>query len=55
MVRKSSGSIPSELYEGMLTADRGWTRHIFDLPDPAAGRREKRWMQEVLWLNDQLP
>jgi DNA adenine methylase len=33
------------------TALAGWTRHAFDLPNNAAGGKEKRRMVEVLWCN----
>jgi DNA adenine methylase len=38
----------SELYDERL---RGWTRHEFDLPNQAAGGRQKRRMTEVVWCN----
>jgi DNA adenine methylase len=33
------------------TALASWTRHTFDLPNNAAGGKEKRRMSEVLWCN----
>jgi DNA adenine methylase len=39
---------PSNLYD---TALAGWNRHTFDLPNNAAGGKEKRRMTEVLWCN----
>jgi DNA adenine methylase len=39
---------PSQLYDATLT---GWTRHTFDLPNNAAGARQKGRETEVLWCN----
>jgi DNA adenine methylase len=39
---------PSALYD---TALAGWNRHAFELPNHAAGGKEKRRMTEVLWCN----
>lgn len=39
---------PSELYDGELS---GWTRHTFDLPNNAAGGKEKARETEVVWCN----
>ncbi len=38
----------SDLYDKMLT---GWGRHIFSIPNHAAGGKKKRRMEEVLWLS----
>src|SRR5262249_29647048 len=38
----------NDLYDSQLA---GWTRHEFDLPNNAAGGREKRRMTECLWCN----
>jgi DNA adenine methylase len=38
----------NELYDRVLA---GWARHEFDLPNNAAGGKEKRRMTEVLWCN----
>jgi DNA adenine methylase len=38
----------NELYD---TALAGWNRHTFDLPNNAAGGKEKRRMTEVLWCH----
>lgn len=38
----------SELYDDWL---KGWTRHMFSLPNNAAGGKEKRTMTECLWCN----
>jgi DNA adenine methylase len=38
----------SELYD---TALERWTKHLFDLPNNAAGGRAKRRMTECLWVN----
>jgi DNA adenine methylase len=39
---------PSALYDTVLS---DWTRHVFELPNNAAGGRNKRRMTEVLWCN----
>ena len=39
---------PSGLYDRELA---GWNRHTFDLPNNAAGGREKGRETEVLWCN----
>jgi DNA adenine methylase len=39
---------PSELYDTRL---QGWSRHVFELPNQAAGGKQKRRMTEVLWCN----
>jgi DNA adenine methylase len=39
---------PSALYDRELV---GWTRHTFDLPNHAAGGRQKGRETEVLWCN----
>jgi DNA adenine methylase len=39
---------PSSLYDKALSA---WTRHTFDLPNNAAGGKEKARETEVLWCN----
>jgi len=39
---------PSELYD---TALASWNRHTFDLPNNAAGGKNKRRMTEVVWCN----
>jgi DNA adenine methylase len=39
---------PSALYDGALA---GWARHPFDLPNNAAGGRQKARETEVLWCN----
>ena len=39
---------PSALYDEMLS---GWNRHTFDLPNNAAGGKEKARETEVLWCN----
>ena len=39
---------PSRLYDAALA---GWTRHTFDLPNNAAGGREKGRETEVVWCN----
>jgi DNA adenine methylase len=39
---------PSELYDGEL---QDWRRHEFELPNQAAGGKEKRRMTEVVWCN----
>jgi DNA adenine methylase len=39
---------PSALYDGALG---GWTRHTFDLPNNAAGGRQKARETEVVWCN----
>ena len=38
----------SELYNDML---KGWTRHLFDVPNNAASGETKRRMTEVVWTN----
>lgn len=38
----------SDVYDFAL---RNWNRHTFDLPNNAAGGKEKRRMTEVLWTN----
>lgn len=40
----------SDLYDG-YAAKHGWKVHEFDLPNNAAGGKEKRRMVECLWLN----
>ncbi len=39
---------PSSLYD---TALKDWNRHMFDLPNNAAGGESKRRMTEVVWCN----
>jgi DNA adenine methylase len=39
---------PSNLYDDAL---KGWTRHVLEKPNQAAGGKTKRRMQEVLWMN----
>ena len=39
-----------DLYDGMLSGD-DWKCHEFDLPNNAAGGKEKRRMTECLWVN----
>lgn len=39
---------PSELYDSSLT---GWVRHVISIANHAAGGKEKRRMEEVLWMN----
>jgi DNA adenine methylase len=39
---------PSELYDASL---EGWSRHIFDLPNNAAGGKQKARESEILWCN----
>jgi DNA adenine methylase len=39
---------PSKMYD---TALHDWTRYTFDLPNQAAGGKEKRRMTEVVWTN----
>ena len=39
---------PSALYDGALA---GWARHPFDLPNNAAGGRQKAREMEVVWCN----
>jgi DNA adenine methylase len=38
----------SEMYNDIL---KGWRKEVFDLPNNAAGGKEKRRMQECLWMN----
>jgi DNA adenine methylase len=38
----------NDLYDSKLAT---WTRHVYDLPNHAAGGIEKRRVQEVLWCN----
>jgi DNA adenine methylase len=52
-IRQCKGKVmlsgyPSELYDTRL---RGWTRHEFELPNQAAGGKQKRRMTEVVWCN----
>lgn len=39
---------PSEMYETTLS---GWNRHVFEVPNDAAGGRAKGRQTEVLWAN----
>jgi DNA adenine methylase len=53
LIKRCKGKVmisgyPSKLYDDAL---RGWTRHTFDLPNNAAGGKDKRRMTEVLWCN----
>lgn len=41
---------PSDLYT-RFAKGRGWTRHDFELPNNAAGGKEKRRMTECVWAN----
>jgi DNA adenine methylase len=38
----------SDLYDRVLV---GWNRHVFELPNQAAGGKEKRRMEEIVWCN----
>jgi DNA adenine methylase len=53
MLRRVKGKVmlsgyPSTLYDHALT---GWTRHMFDLPNNAAGGAKKERETEVVWCN----
>lgn len=39
---------PSGLYDGVL---RSWNRHVWELPNHAAGGDNKRRMNEIVWSN----
>ena len=53
VLRSAKGKVmlsgyPSELYD---TALSDWVRHMFDLPNNAAGGRTKARKIEVVWCN----
>lgn len=53
LVRRMTGKVMISGYDCPLYADYldDWRKEVFDLPNNAAGGKEKRRMQEVVWLN----
>jgi DNA adenine methylase len=41
----------NELYDGTLTAERGWRSFAFEVANHSSGARVKERKQEILWLN----